>query len=213
MTREELRQWRLQHQVSPGALAAGLNANRNTIYRYESGDLELPSDLENRLATFLLSRDQQAAEDAERPLHTSEDNSAVIAPHGEVIGLQQHFWKQWTDARRVAWIMGEANDPLRALPWPWWSHGWSHWPISPDHYDKAPGPAGTPRPHYLAKWATRVLRQHMSQDEALPLSARLRQAVIDLCRRDNPAWMMHGRRVEIDDDLHAFMQSVTDGAK
>lgn len=204
MTREELRQWRAQHKVTPGSLAGGLGANRNTIYRYESGDLELPADLESRLAAFLLSRDQQAAEDAKRPLHTNEDNPAIVALHGEVIGLQAHFWRQWTDAQRAAWIMDTANDPFRALPWPWWSHGWSHCPTSSSHFTFG-GPEATPRPHFLAKWATRVIRQHMS-DGPEPQDTRMRKAILDLCRRDNPAWLMDGHKIAVDDDLHDFVE-------
>lgn len=211
MDRNELRHWRLERKLSPGGLATGLKVDRNTVYRWESGHLPLPPDLESRLAAFLLSLDRQAAEDATRPLHTEEDDQDFSAPHGEVIGLKRYFWREWTDEQRAAWIMDEKRsvfEAFRALPWPWWSHGWSHYPVSPDHYDKAPGPAGTPRPHYLAKWAKRVIRQHMSQDQSIPGDKRYRQAVLDLCRRDNPAWSFD-RSIAVDDDLHTMVMEVT----
>lgn len=184
MTREELRQWRHIHEVSPGNLAAGLNVDRNTIYRYESGTLAMPADMVDRLATFLALRDVQAEEEASKPAWTDLDDPSTEAPHGSVPGTKRYFWRQWTDAQRVGWIMDPAHNPTRALPWPLWSHGY-RWFTSKDR-------KGAPIPHYLSKNAVSEIMSRIAaiQEKKLgtDLDAAMRLACIDMTRKYAPRW-------------------------
>jgi len=184
MTREELRQWRQIHEVTPAALATGLGVDRNTIYRYESGVFPIPDDIEHRLAVFLALRDTEAAKEDEKPAWTDIDDPSTEAPHGSVPGTKRYFWRQWTDAQRVGWIMDPANNPARALPFPLWSHGY-RWFTSKTR-------KGAPIPHYLSKGAVSELMSRITTIQTdkpgTTVDAALRDACIAMMRKYAPSW-------------------------
>ena len=205
MLPEELREWRHAHNMSPGELAASLNIVRGTVYRWENGKLPIPDDIMEKLTAVLAARPvaADAAPDvathftqspAKHPPHHDTFDLSTEQPHGTVIGLQRRFWREMTRLDREAWI-DQASNPLTALPWPHWAHGWEWYPPI-----KIAGRLPAAEPHWLHKSTLNDIRKLASAMQGAEIE-RLRAAVKVLCVRDFPLWndprpMSHGSRAK-----------------
>jgi DNA-binding XRE family transcriptional regulator len=199
MTPQELRTWRRENHFTPLDLADTLALNRNTVYQWENGSREMPADISTRLAEALIKRDTAVPTTQYEPDDSVFDLSTQ-QPHGTVIGLQRHFWRDLTDAERIAWVE-QADNPLRALPWPHWSHGWEWYP--PRRLSRN-GPLPAQLPHYLHKTSIAKVQRFMAD-----LGGDLRKAVIAICRVDAPSWPdPDNPRQLIDKDDYALLQKV-----
>jgi DNA-binding XRE family transcriptional regulator len=183
MTPAQIRQWRADHNFSPAALAEALGVARNTIYRWESGAMAPETNLAERLVILLAEREKRRSEPAHR-IDLSAFDLDTAQEHGTIKGFDTSFWTKRTDAERCAWI-NESPNPMLALPWPWWSHGFEWYPPQRMHFD-SPLPRTTP--HYMQRADLDVIDKLMSQEKGTDIE-RLRSAVIYLCRRDFPYWL------------------------
>ncbi len=182
MTPKELREWRVEHDFSPLQLGDALNVTRNSVYRWEAGAVPLPNELAERLLEVAAKRKTEAPP-ANMPDDSSVFDLATEQPHGSVIGLTRDFWREMIEVERKAWIE-QAPNPLLALPWPHWSHGWEWYPVRP----MVPGGRMPQKqPHWLKKSSIIAVKKAMDEFAGTP-TEKLHKAVLFLCRRDKPSW-------------------------
>lgn len=200
MQPNEIRQWRATHKFTPVELADALGVARNTVYRWESGAMEPIGNLAERLELLLAQR--EAARTAQPP--TTLDPRVFVVesyqPYGTVMGLKRSFWLDMTDQDRVDWI-NTFDNPLLALPWPWWSHG----------YDFYPG--GKIIGHYLLRDYANTLASRLKDARGDTAMEKLRNVIIQITRTDFPTWLKPVRGFALDADAYATLCAAMDKAQ
>lgn len=209
MTPMELRKWLETNEMTTGPLAKMLRVARTTVYRWVNGAVALPADLESQLGAALAARDTAMSQDDEYSTTSCPlgFEPASETPHGQVIGLTRAFWQQ-PDAARIAWIT-DAEYPFRALPWPWWSPGWSYWPPSQLFPERFPDkkripPPAREEPHWLGIEARRVV-DAMSKGEGFKIG------IIRLCERDRPTWFDKRQITAVPEEFLKDIKKLIDG--